>query len=270
MADSTARASGDELRAGFSPLAERHALVTGGGTGIGAAIATLLSQHGAKVTIVGRRLDVLQKQAEKSANTQAIACDLTQPELVDAAFAEAIGNFGPIDILINNAGRADTAPFHKLDRQQWQSVLNINLNAVFTSMQLAYPEMKARGWGRIINIASTAALKGYAYVSAYCAAKHAVVGLTKAVALEAARSGVTVNAICPGYTDTDIVANAVQAIAAKTGRTVEQALQEFTSSNPQGRLIQPFEVANAVLWLCLPGSESITGQSIAIAGGEVM
>lgn len=255
--------TGDELRA-------KHAVVTGGGTGIGAAIATLLSQRGAKVTLIGRRLDVLQKQAQQLTNAQAISCDLTQPTAAAAAFADAIAVFGPVDILINNAGRADTAPFHKLDQQQWRSVLDVNLNAVFTCMQLAYPQMKTRGWGRIINIASTAALKGYAYVSAYCAAKHAVVGLTKSVALEAARSGVTVNAICPGYTDTDIVANAVQAIAAKTGRTVEQALQEFTSSNPQGRLIQPAEVASAVLWLCLPGSESITGQSIAIAGGEVM
>jgi NAD(P)-dependent dehydrogenase (short-subunit alcohol dehydrogenase family) len=263
MADAVPGTTGAELRA-------KHAIVTGGGTGIGAAIATLLSQRGANVTLIGRRLDVLQQQADKLVNTQAISCDLTQPELVRVAFAEAIAEFGPIDILINNAGRADTAPFHKLDDEKWRQMLDVNLNSVFTCTQIAYPTMKTRGWGRIINIASTAALKGYAYVSAYCAAKHAVVGLTKALALEAATSGVTVNAICPGYTDTDIVSNAVQAIAAKTGRTVEQALQEFTAANPQGRLIQPFEVANTVLWLCLPGAESITGQSIAIAGGEVM
>ena len=136
-------------------------------------------------------------------------------------------------------------------------------------MQWVYPSMKQRGWGRIVNIASTAALKGYGYVSAYCASKHAVIGLTRAVALEAATTGVTVNAVCPGYTDTEIVSAAVRTLMEKTGRTEQQALKEFTSANPQGRLIQPFEVANTVLWLCAPGTESITGQAIAIAGGEI-
>jgi NAD(P)-dependent dehydrogenase (short-subunit alcohol dehydrogenase family) len=251
-------------------LRDKHAVVTGGGTGIGAAIATLLAQHGAKVTVLGRRLDILQAHADTMPAAQAISCDLTQPDAVRAVFERATAAFGPVDIMVNNAGAAETAPFRKLDQAQWSRVLDINLNSVFTCMSLVCPEMQQHGWGRIINIASTAALKGYAYVSAYCAAKHAVVGLTRAVALEMATTGITVNAICPGYTDTDLIRDSVRNICAKTGRSPEQALQEFTRANPQGRLIEPFEVANAALWLCLPGAESITGQSIAIAGGEVM
>ena len=250
-------------------------MVTGGGTGIGAAIAALLAQHGAAVTVLGRRFDVLQQQVDKliaipDVKAQAVSCDLTQPETVASAFAQATAAFGPVDIMVNNAGQVETAPFHKVGRAQWEQALSINVGSVFTCMQLVYPSMRQRGWGRIVNIASTAALKGYAYVSPYCASKHAVVGLTRSVALEAATTGVTVNAICPGYTDTEIVSAAIDTLVAKTGRSAEQALKEFTGANPQGRLIQPFEVANTVLWLCLPGSESITGQSLAIAGGEIM
>jgi NAD(P)-dependent dehydrogenase (short-subunit alcohol dehydrogenase family) len=251
-------------------LRGKHAVVTGGGTGIGAAIAALLSAHGAGVTVLGRRLELVQRQAGELANAQALRCDLTDPESVQAAFTAATRTFGAVDIMINNAGQVETAPFHKLQRRQWDDMLAVNLGGVFACMQQVYPSMRQSGWGRIINIASTAALKGYAYTSAYCAAKHAVLGLTRAVALEAARTGVTVNAICPGYTDTDIIGAAVRALSAKTGRSDEQARAEFTAANPQGRLIAPSEVANAVLWLCLPGSESITGQAIAIAGGEVM
>jgi NAD(P)-dependent dehydrogenase (short-subunit alcohol dehydrogenase family) len=251
-------------------LQDKHVVITGGGSGIGAAIATALDSHGVNITVMGRRLEPLQAQVKQLTNAQAITCDLTDSQGVKTAFESATEKFGAVDIMINNAGQAHTAPFHKIDESQWQAMMDVNLNSVFTCTRLTYPAMRTAGWGRIINIASTAALKGYAYVSAYCAAKHAVVGMTKALALEAAKTGVTVNAICPGYTDTDIISNAVNNISAKTGRSKEQALEEFTRTNPQGRLIQPSEIARAVLWLCLEGSDSITGQSIAIAGGEVM
>jgi len=251
-------------------LHDKHVLITGGGTGIGAAIARTLAERGAKVTVLGRRLDVLEDQVRRLPRTQAVSCDLTRLDDIPAAFARAAREFGPVDILVNNAGRVETLPFHKAGLSHWSATMTLNVDAVFACMTEVYPEMRARGWGRIVNIASTAALKGYAYVSAYCAAKHAVLGLTRAVALEAADSGVTVNAVCPGYTDTDIIGDAIRVLGAKTGRSAEQALAEFTRANPQGRLVKPDEVANAVLWLCAPGSESITGQAIAVAGGEVM
>jgi len=251
-------------------LQGRHALVTGGGTGIGAAIARALGEHGAQVTLVGRRLGVLQGQAQRLPRAQALACDLTRLDSVPEMLARAGREFGPVDILVNNAGRVETLPFHKADRAHWSAAMALNVDAVFACMAQVYPGMRARGWGRIVNIASTAALKGYSYVSAYCAAKHAVLGLTRAVALEAATTGVTVNAVCPGYTDTDIIGDAVRVLGEKTGRDARQALGEFTRANPQGRLVKPEEVANAVLWLCLPGSEAMTGQAIAVAGGEVM
>lgn len=251
-------------------LHDRHVLVTGGGTGIGAAIARVLGEQGARVSVLGRRLEVLQQQARVLPQARAVVCDLTRLDDIAAAFARATDEFGPIDILVNNAGRVETQPFHKVDAALWSHTMALNVDAVFACMAEVYPGMRARGWGRIVNIASTAALKGYAYVAAYCAAKHAVLGLTRAVALEAAATGVTVNAVCPGYTDTDIIGDAVRVLGAKTGRSVEHALGEFTRTNPQGRLVKPEEVANAVLWLCAPGSESITGQAIAVAGGEVM
>jgi anthraniloyl-CoA monooxygenase len=157
-----------------------------------------------------------------------------------------------------------------MDIELWRRMLAVNLDGVFNCTRAVYAMMRTRGWGRIVNVASTAAVKGYAYVSAYCAAKHGVLGLTRSLALEAARSGVTVNAVCPGYTDTDIVRQAVKNIAQKTGRSADEALMELTSGNPQGRLIDPSEVADAVVWLCRPEAAAITGQAIAVAGGEVM
>src|SRR5262249_36184146 len=158
----------------------------------------------------------------------------------------------------------------KTDVALWRRMNAVNLDGTFHCTQAALPDMLAARWGRVVNVASTAGLTGYGYVTAYCASKHAVVGLTRALAVEVAAPGITVNAVCPGYTDTDMVKEAIAHIVAKTGRTADQALRELTSRNPQKRLIKPEEVATTVAWLCLPGSESITGQAIAISGGEVM
>ena len=192
------------------------------------------------------------------------------PEAVSAGFERAQSTFGPVQILVNNAGVARSAPFHKTDSALWQAMLAVNLTGTYLCCRAALPGMLEAGFGRIVNVASTAGLTGYAYVTAYCAAKHGVIGLTRALALETARSAVTVNAVCPGYTDTDMVHQAVANIVAKTGKSEEQARAALTERNPQQRLVRPEEVANAVLWLCLPGSEAVTGQSISVSGGEVM
>jgi len=253
-------------------LQGRHALVTGGGKGIGLAIAQALLSEGATVTLAGRSEATLQEAVVSLADARVkyVVMDVSDTESVQAAFQLSQGRDGPIDILINNAGQASSASFLKTDARLWQSMLDVNLNGSFICMQQALPAMLEAGWGRIVNVVSTAGLKGYAYVSAYCAAKHAVIGLTRAVALEVAAKGVTVNAVCPGYTETDIVKEAVANIVAKTGRTEEQAKAELAAGNPQKRLVQPQEVADAVLWLCLDGASAMNGQSIAVAGGEVM
>ncbi|MGB7233681.1 MAG: SDR family oxidoreductase, partial [Candidatus Acidiferrum sp.] len=177
---------------------------------------------------------------------------------------------GRVDILVNNAGQAVSAPFLKTDVELLRRMLEVNLHGTFYFTQSALPAMLDAGWGRIVNVASTAGLVGYAYVSAYCTAKHAVVGLTRALAIEVATKGVTVNAVCPGYSDTDMVREGVEKIVSKTGKARDTVIAELISRNPQKRLILPDEAANAVAWLCLPGSEAINGQSIAVAGGEVM
>ena len=269
MAESTTRDNDAMLLRG------KHAVVTGASRGIGAAIAAALARRGADVTLMSRNEAALREQAAAltknfNVKAQAIALDLAKPEQIAAGFARATAEFGPPRILINNAGIAAAAPIGKTDLASWQRLLDVNLTGAFLCIREVVQAMSKSDYGRIVNIASTAGLTGYAYCAAYCAAKHGLIGLTRALARELAHTGVTVNAVCPGYTDTDIVAEAVGNIVAKTGRTPEQALKELTAHNPQGRLVRPDEVAETVAWLCAPSSASITGQSIVVAGGELM
>jgi NAD(P)-dependent dehydrogenase (short-subunit alcohol dehydrogenase family) len=248
-------------------------VITGGGRGIGAAIAQQLAELGARVTLMGRSRDTLEAQAcalRALADVHCEALDIADAASVAAAFVAAARAFGPVAILVSNAGQAASAPFGKTDPALWQRMLDVNLTGTYLGVRAVLPDMLAAGWGRIVNVASTAGQKGYPYVSAYCAAKHGVIGLTRALALELAHKRITVNAVCPGYTDTDLVRDAVANICAKTGRSEDEARRELARHNPQGRLVQPQEVANAVAWLCLPGAEAITGQAIAVCGGEVM
>jgi len=252
-------------------LNDQHALVTGAGQGIGEAIARQLLARGARVTVLGRRAEPLQKLVDEFPGLCRMElADVADESQIKTAFAQAASALGAIDILVNNAGQAQSAPFLKMDAALWQNMLAVNLTGSMLCIQQVLPAMVERGRGRIVNVASTAGLKGYPYVAAYCAAKHGVLGLTRALALELASKGVTVNAVCPGYTETEIVRESIARVVAKTGRTPEQAMAEFVKGNPQGRLVQPQEVADAVLWLCGPGAAAITGQSIAVAGGEVM
>jgi 3-hydroxybutyrate dehydrogenase len=240
----------------------RHAVVTGGGSGIGAAIARRLLAEGLRVTLMGRSLERLQHACAELGDVAVQACDVADEASVSAAFAAV----GDVDVLVNNAGQVETAPLARTSFELWQRMLNVNLTGTFLCSRAVLPAMLARQQGHIVNVASTAALKGYAYVAAYCAAKHGVLGLTRALALEVAAKGVTVNAVCPGYTETDIVAQAIENIVAKTGRTPQQARAELAQVNPQARLIEPQEVAATVAWLV--GAASVNGQAIAVCGGE--
>jgi len=262
-------------------LNPRHALITGAGSGIGAAVALALAQQGCRLTLAGRSHDKLQHQAEAlRSQVPDVAVvlapmDITDPHAVQAAVQQAQAQLGPVNILVNNAGQAQSQPFVRTDAALWQQMLEVNLSGTFHVTQAVLPAMLDAASdsgggtpGRIVNMASTAGLMGYAYVSAYVAAKHGVVGLTKALALELARKNITVNALCPGYTETEIVHEAVRNIVAKTGQNEDQARQALAARNPQQRLVQPAQVAHSVLWLCAPGSEAINGQAIAIDGGE--
>lgn len=249
----------------------RHALVTGAAGGIGAAITQELLKQGNRVTLLGRRLQPLQALvARQPEQLHAVAADVSSAEQVGAAFADARARFGPIHILVNNAGQAHSAPVLKTDAALWAQMLAANLTGSFLCIQEALPDMLAARWGRIVNVASTAGLTGYAYVSAYCAAKHGVIGLTRSLALELAQKGITVNSVCPGYTETELLEQSIRNVMAKTGRSAAQAQSQFAAGNPQGRLVQPREVADTVRWLCGDGASAINGQSIAVCGGEVM
>ena len=241
-----------------------HALVTGGGSGIGRSIALALADAGVEVTICGRRREALD--AVDHPRVHGVVADVTDPASIAALYETAQAARGPFDIVIANAGAAMSAPAARVTLDDWQASLAVNLTGAFLSVQPAIAPMTKAGCGRIVFIASTAGLKGYAYVAPYVAAKHGVVGLMRALAAETAKSGITVNAVCPGFAETEMLTRSLDAIAAKTGRSEEEARAAL--ANPQGRFVTPEEVAAAVLWLVSDGAGSVTGQAISVSGGE--
>jgi NAD(P)-dependent dehydrogenase (short-subunit alcohol dehydrogenase family) len=249
-------------------IAGRHALVTGGGSGVGRAIALALAQAGVDVTICGRRQAQLAAVAGESPRIFAIAADVTDEGAMAALYGDAEGARGPFDIVVANAGMAESSPAHRTNLADWQRTLDVNLTGSFLTVKPALAGMASRKTGRIVFVASTAGLKGYAYVAPYVAAKHGVIGLMRALAAETTKSGVTVNAVCPGFVETDMLQESVRRIVDKTGRSVAEARASLAATNPQGRFIQPQEVAATVLWLCGKEAGSITGQAISVSGGE--
>ncbi|MEJ7810515.1 MAG: SDR family NAD(P)-dependent oxidoreductase [Gemmatimonadaceae bacterium] len=255
-------------------LRGRHAVVTGGGRGIGAAVSSALAALGAAVTVMGRDEHALAHQAERlraefGGAVAAIRCDVADGVSVAAAFSQARERHGDPFVLVNNAGQAAGGAFAEMDRAVWDTMLAVNLTGTYLCAREVVPAMTAARAGRIINVASTAGLKGYNKMAAYCASKHGVVGLTRALAMETAKLGVTVNAVCPGYTDTGMARSAVDTLVEALGKTREEAMQMLVRVIPRGSLIQPGEVASAVAWLCAPEASGVTGQALAVAGGEV-
>ena len=245
-------------------IAGKHIVVTGGGSGVGAATAQALAQAGARVTIMGRRETPLREQGLPYQ-----ICDVTDADAVAAAFAAARDAQGPVLGVIANAGAAESVPFAKMPAGMLSDMLAVNLVGVANVWQTALPDMKAAGWGRMIAVASTAGLKGYAYVSAYVAAKHGVVGLTRALALELASSGITVNAICPGFIDTPMLDRSIANITQKTGMSDADARAALVKDNPQKRFIQTDEVAGAALYLLSDAARSVNGHTLTLSGGEI-
>jgi NAD(P)-dependent dehydrogenase (short-subunit alcohol dehydrogenase family) len=254
-------------------LAGRHAVVTGGSRGIGAAIAAELARAGADLTILARSAARLDRQAESlralGVSVTALECDVAEEASVRACFARAFEERGDAYVLVNNAGMAEAAPFGKTSRELWDRTLAVNLTSVFTCTQQVLPAMLAAKAGRVVNVASTAGLRGYKTMSAYCASKHGVVGLTRALAAETAKHGVTVNAVCPGYVDTDMTDHAVANVVAALGKSEAEARALIVGTVPRGALIKPEEVASAVAWLCRPEAAAVSGVALPIAGGEM-
>jgi len=249
-------------------ISGKHALVTGGGSGVGKAVALALAEAGLNVTICGRREAALTEVSKENDCIFGLTADVTNEAEMADIYQKAEAARGPFDIVVANAGMAGSAPAHKTSLADWQRTLDVNLTGAFLTVKPALAGMLARKRGRIVLVASTAGLKGYAYVAPYVAAKHGVVGLMRALAAETAKSGVTVNAVCPGFVETDMLEESVQRIVEKTGRSADEVRASLASTNPQGRFIQPEEVASAVLWLCSDAARSITGQAISVSGGE--
>jgi 3-hydroxybutyrate dehydrogenase len=252
----------------MTALAGRHAVVTGGSRGIGRAVAAALTGAGASVSVLGRSEASLREAVAQGHAKDMVAADVTDPPALREGIARLAARHGPVDILIANAGGAESAPFAKADPELFRRLFDLNVMSTVHAVQAVIGGMSTRGFGRIVAVASMAGLKGYGYVSAYCAAKHAVVGLVRSLALETVASGVTVNAVCPGYTETDMVRDHAQRIAAKTGRPADEAIAVMAKTNPLGRLIRAEEVASAVLFLCSAEAAAITGTTVPI-GGDV-
>ncbi len=255
-------------------LEGRTAVVTGGGSGIGEAIAVALAEAGAGVVVSARSVEKIEGVAGRlralGARAFAVPCDVTDPDGVAALAREAAERLGPIDILVNNAGIAAGAPLHRIRLDEWNRILAVNATGTFLCTQAFAPAMLERGWGRIVNVASVAGLAGARYIAAYAASKHAVVGFTRSIAAELAGSGVTINAVCPGYVDTPMTDRTIEAVGARTGLQGEEALEAVLATTGQKRLIRPDEVAHAVLSLCDDAARAINGQTIVVDGGALL
>lgn len=250
-------------------LNNKHAVVTGGGTGVGAETALKLANNLAKVTIIGRKEKNLKNISSKHENINWHVCDVSKSEDLKECYKTIRKKNGNISIVIANAGISFSKPFHKTTTKDLTEIININLIGVFNSFKFALNDMKSNNWGRMIAMSSTAGLKGYSYVSAYCASKHAVIGLTRSLSIELASKNITVNSICPSYVDTPMTERTIKNITDLTNLNEVEAIKKLTETNPQKKLVKPSEISESILWLCNDNSSSINGQNISLSGGEI-